>query len=232
MLDSGAVPWTIVAMAIMLLTDDPDANDDLVSRLRRRSIVTVRRVASDPSGQRSDALDLRESDAATACCEAGGAIVHLAMVPPFLRGARPAVDPRLGADVIDFAARGAYNLFAAARDRGVERIVLGSTLALFDGYAPDLIVSEWWRPRPAATAEHCAVAAAEEVAYQFCLEGGISGVCLRTEAASADPESIDRALDVELGAPGYRWRVFHLADSPRFDTTAARNELGWGAGHE
>ena len=198
--------------------------------------------ANAPPSQRLVDL-LREADAAR-CCRGADAVVHLAASSALERGARegrPAgsAPPRgtQAVDVLDTAARGTYNLFAAARAAGTERVVLASSLSFFDAYDPDYIVDEWWRPLPPTDPAELATYAAEEVARQYCLEGGIRCVALRFLPLGDDPEretraedavgAIERALALEFTVPGYRWRLFHVATAPRFATRNAREYLGW-----
>lgn len=187
---------------------------------------------------------LREADAAQ-CCRDADAVVHLAAAPALERGGtreagRAGNAPPHGApavDALDAAARGTYNLFAAARAAGTERVVLASSLSFFDAYDPDYLVDEWWRPLPPTDPTELATYAAEEVARQYCLEGGIRCVALRFLPLGDDPEretraedavgAIERALGLEFTVPGYRWRLFHVATARRFATRNAREHLGW-----
>jgi len=50
--------------------------------------------------------------------------------------------------VLDNASRGAYVLMNAARDAAVDKVILGSSLALFDRLPHHWQVNEIWRPRP------------------------------------------------------------------------------------
>lgn len=182
------------------------------------------------------ALDLLDESAARSVCEDVEAVVHLGA----LAGAAEA--PVRGTEVVDrldAAARGTYNLFAAAREAAIDRIVLASSLALFDAYDPDYLIDEWWKPLPASDPSTLAIYATEEVARQYCLQGGIRCVALRflplgeereRETRPADAVSaVERALDLTLKVPGYRWQVFHIATADRFVTRNAREILGWEA---
>ncbi|MFW5744339.1 MAG: NAD-dependent epimerase/dehydratase family protein [Spirochaetota bacterium] len=193
-------------------------------------------------------LDLREEDDAERCCRGVSAVVHLA---PFARlsaagdgapapGRREVADAD-AVDYLDAIARGTYNLFDATREAGVDRVVLASSLALFDRYDPDYIVDEWWKPLPGTDPVTLGVYCAEEVARQYCLHGGIRCVALRFLPLGEDAErethpddavaAVMRALELRFTVPGYRWRVFHVATGARFGTTQAREILGWEAHH-
>lgn len=183
---------------------------------------------------------LREADAAR-CCRGADAVVHLAAAPALDPGVSTSAHGTQEVDVLDTAARGTYNLFAAARAAGTERVVLASSLSFFDAYDPDYLVDEWWRPLPSTDPAELATYAAEEVARQYCLEGGIRCVALRFLPLGDHPEretrpadaagAIERALALEFTVPGYRWRLFHVASAPRFVTRNAREYLGWEAHH-
>jgi len=191
-------------------------------------------------------LDLREEDDAERCCRGVSAVLHLA---PFARLATAAPAGSVDAavadadalDHLDAIARGTYNLFDAAREAGVDRIVLASSLALFDRYDPDYIVDEWWKPLPGTDPVTLGVYSAEEVARQYCLQGGIRCVALRFLPLGHDAErethpddagaAVMGALGLQFTVPGYRGRVFHIATAPRFGTAQAREILGWEAQH-
>src|SRR5205085_11415292 len=73
------------------------------------------------------------------------ALIHLTALYPELPAS-------VGAQqVLDRATRGTYVLLQAAVAAGVERVILGSTLALFERYPPDWAVGESWQPRPDVT---------------------------------------------------------------------------------
>lgn len=195
--------------------------------------------SSEPLAEGVEELDLREEADAERCCRGVSAVVHL---EPFARLASRASESTAIAhteavDYLDAMARGTYNVFASAREAGVERVVLASTLALFDRYDPDYIVDEWWKPLPGSDPTRLGAYSAEEVARQYCLEGGIRCVALRFLPLGQDGErethpddaaaAIERALALGFTVPGYRWQVFHVATAARFCTRQAREVLGW-----
>src|ERR687886_636588 len=82
--------------------------------------------------------------------------------------------------VLDRATRGTYVLLQAAVAAGVERVILGSTLALLERYPPGWAVGEAWQPRPDVTdLSQLAAYLAEESARQFALAGPLTVICLR-----------------------------------------------------
>jgi nucleoside-diphosphate-sugar epimerase len=102
------------------------------------------------------------------------ALIHLAPLYPDLPAS-------VGAQqVLDRATRGTYVLFQAAVAAGVERVILGSTLALLERYPPGWAASEAWQPRPDVTdLSQLAAYLAEESARQFALAGPLTVICLR-----------------------------------------------------
>jgi nucleoside-diphosphate-sugar epimerase len=195
-------------------------------------------------------LDLREEDDAERCCRGVSAVLHLAPYAPLAArtpgdgspapGGREVADAD-AVDYLDAVARGTYNLFGAAREAGVDRAVLASSLALFDRYDPDYIVDEWWKPLPGTDPVTLGVYSAEEVARQYCLQGGIRCVALRFLPLGEDRErethpddavaAVMRALELRFTVPGYRWQLLHVATGGRFGTRQAREILGWEAQH-
>jgi uronate dehydrogenase len=189
------------------------------------------------TGAEIPTLDLRDERDAGRCCRDAQAIIHLGMAAPASSSPQSGAPDSGAVERLDIAARGTYNLFLAAREAGVDRIVFASSLSFFDAYDKDYLIDEGWKPLPGSDPEVIAVYAAEEVARQCCMHGGIKGVGLRFLPFGDDPENdtlptdavaaIECALEVPLGVPGYRWQVFHIARAPRFITRQARTVLGW-----
>jgi nucleoside-diphosphate-sugar epimerase len=159
------------------------------------------------------------------------AILHLAEFDP-----APLDRPDAEQAAIERATLGSYILCDEARKAGVDRVVVVSTLEVFDAYPDSYMLDEQWKPLPDPTAEHLAPHLCETVVREFVREGPIAGVGLRFAPIGNDPErhtrladalgAIDRALEVKLGPPSYRWHVFHVASSPRFIMREARLTLG------
>lgn len=174
-------------------------------------------------------VDLRREADADECCRDVDAVIQLE--------ASTGAEDLQAVDAIDGWARGAYNLCLAARAAGLDRIVLASTLTIFDAYDGNYLIDEWWKPLPATDPYSLGAYSAEEVARQCCLQGGVQVVALRFLPLGSDPEqntspadavlAVERALALPLEAPGYRWQVFHIARSKRFATRRAKTVLGW-----
>ncbi|MFO7957763.1 MAG: NAD(P)-dependent oxidoreductase [Candidatus Brocadiia bacterium] len=190
---------------------------------------------SSPGGRASAEYvqgDLRRPDFAASLVDDIDAVVHLAEFDP-----APLEAPDAEQERLERATLGTYRLCAAAREAGAGRIVVAGSLSVFDAYPDEYLVDEQWRPRPEADADHLAPYLCELVVREFAREGPISGVCLRFAPIGEDPETntrsedaleaIERALEIELGPPGYNWHVFHVASSGRFIERNARLMLGF-----
>lgn len=136
-----------------------------------------------------------------------------------------------GDDLVDLdeATRGTYTLVTSALDKGIRKLVIGSTLDLFDRLPALWGVNEMWRPRPEPRAEHLRAWLTELSARELARTADATVVCLRfghpvddLEAASLpyDPHwlhiedavaGVWRALKYEV--PG--WSVFHITAAGR-----------------
>jgi len=170
-----------------------------------------------------------------------GAIVHVALTPVGIPLAKQ----------IDSLVGGTYNLFTAAAEAGVGRVVLVSSLEVMSGYGDAFRVAEDWQPRPradsAAVAEYLAECVAREFARQRKLEVVVLRVGKVVHAESVagqafDPRWVDQrdvvqAVSLALAAQRIfaprdtaGWAVFHiLSDSPRarFPVNKAQTGLGY-----
>ena len=176
-------------------------------------------VPGEIAGVAYRAADLRRPEEVGPLVEGMDAVLHLAEYDP-----TPLEGPRAEQERLDIAARGTYVLLCEAREAGVERVVLVSSLALFDAYPDDFVVDETWQPEPEADAESLAPFLSETVCREFVREGGICAVCLRfgalgevdgTEEADA-VGAIEQALAMPFGDRGYRWHLFHISSDDRF----------------
>jgi nucleoside-diphosphate-sugar epimerase len=165
--------------------------------------------------------DIRDSGFVVKALNGVEAVVHLAPLRPF---------PGNELDSLEEAVRGTYVLATRALDAGVRKLVVGSTLELFDQLPAHWDVSEAWRPRPEPRIPHLRAWLAELSAREITRVSRTSAVCLRLghmvndeEASSLryDPlwlhekdavEGVRCALAYEK--PG--WSVFHItAAGPR-----------------
>ena len=152
--------------------------------------------------------------------------------------------PPSPADWLDACTRCTYNLFTAAAEAGVRRVIYLSTLDLFLPYDEDMVVTESWRPRPSTDPAVMAPYLGEFIAEEFCQEGGFDLVCLRlghvverreVEGQPYDPLWLDvddaaGAIAAALEADLSRFEILHLQSvSPRsrFGVERARRALGF-----
>jgi len=134
---------------------------------------------------------------------------------------------------IERATLAPYRLLQAARTAGVKRVVLGSTLRLFDAYPASCVIDEQWRPRPQPDPSSLAPYLCEQTCREFAREGPIAVIALRFDPLEIEKDrdialsAIENALTLPITVPGYRWQVFHIAESDRYATRQARIRLGW-----
>jgi nucleoside-diphosphate-sugar epimerase len=162
----------------------------------------------------------------TQALEGINAILHLA---PYLTGRGMesddnSVDPT---SALDDATRGTFVLTNAARQVGVERIILVSTLDFFDRLPAHYQINEVWRPRPTPDIGQLCPWLAELSIRENTRHGPFHAICLRlgevvddvTIADNAyDPRwvhvddvihAIERALNYQPKFTPY-WSVFHI----------------------
>lgn len=175
--------------------------------------------------RRFDGGDLRQPEATAALVKDAQAVLHLDVYDPQPVGGEK--------DRLDMAARGTYVLMQEARKAGVARVVLASSLAMFDAYPEDYVLDETWQPEPDPDAESLSPFLAELTCREFARQGGIAAICLRFGAlgkgtSEADAiAAIEGALAMPLEPHGYRWFVFHVSSGARFPKRAARQLPGF-----
>ena len=169
--------------------------------------------------------DLRDPTATAALVEEVEAVLHL--------DGYVADDTQAEFDLLDVSARGTYVLMHAARNAGVARVVVGSTLEFFEDYPEDYVIDEDWQPLPKPDAASLVPLMVELTVREFAREGGIEAVCLRfgalddTGTPEADAmKAIEEALKLKFNRHGYRWGLFHIhPDGDRFATMMPTNPL-------
>ncbi len=165
------------------------------------------------------AADLRVPDEVAPLVGGMDAVLHLDPHDPAPVAGVDAEQERL-----DVAARGTYVLLQAASQAGIGRVVVASTMALFDRYSEDYVIDETWQPQPTAQAESLAPMMSELSAREFARQGELSVVCLRFGALSGSDGTTEddavgalaEALTMEFKQPGYLWHLFHVVSSGRF----------------
>jgi nucleoside-diphosphate-sugar epimerase len=177
--------------------------------------------------------DPRDPEAARRALAGAEVVLYLAYIPAEpdddndggAPAAREARDWRSDREILDRATRGTYVLMNAAVEAGVRRVVLASTLALFDRYPSQWSVTEAWRPLPDVTdVRQLAAYLAEESAKQIAYVEPIQVNCLRLpvdstgrpddETVQALVKALDEALTrrAEHGSSrlNYGWWVTHV----------------------
>ena len=143
--------------------------------------------------------DLRDAGMCRAAVEGCGAVVHLGAHPEGW-GAALAEGERL-----DTCARGTFELMRAAVGARVPRVVLVSTLQMFEAYPVGWAVHEGWRPRPSTELRELGPYVAELSVREVAKAGWpLSAVCVR----------LGRVVDeweVAAGRRDARW--LHLEDA-------------------
>ncbi|HEV2124513.1 MAG TPA: NAD(P)-dependent oxidoreductase, partial [Chloroflexota bacterium] len=174
--------------------------------------------------------DLRDPAFATRATEDAEVLFHLAPLWPGLSESVP------DGELLDRATRGTFVLLAAAVNAGVRRVVLASTLDLFDAYPSDWWISEAWQPRPSTDVRQLSAYLAEASTREFSRVEPIHAVCLRLGRVVDDADvagqpydprwlhvedavqAFQRALAFDLssrqfattGPPLHGWWVFHI----------------------
>jgi hypothetical protein len=134
---------------------------------------------------------------------------------------------------IEQATLAPYRLLQAAREAGVKRVVLASSLRLFDTYPEKYLIDEQWKPRPQPEASSLASYLTEQTCREFAREGPLPVIALRFDPAEIQEDvdialsAVEKALALPLSVPGYQWQVFHISESDRYITRQARLRLGW-----
>jgi nucleoside-diphosphate-sugar epimerase len=173
-----------------------------------------------------ESCDHRQVVAATLACEGIDAIVHCDVFDPLENISEQTC--------LDWATRGTYVLMQAARNAGVERVVIASRLSLFEAYPEHYVVDETWQPQPHPQATSLAPYLAELACREFAREGGICAVGLRLgalgfsegTAVSDGIAAFKGALELKFEPLGYRWQIFHVFSGKRFPMRSARKALG------
>lgn len=162
-------------------------------------------------------------------CEA---VVHAGVHPACWPGAAARDDSA----ALEWCGRGTYALLTAAMAAGVKRVVLASTLTLFEAYPATWRIQEGWKPRPSTAMVELGPYVAEVSAREVARAQDVDVVCVRlgrlagledggTLSVEEATAAIVRAL-TEGAARGERsgWRAVH-AGSPA-DPRPARSMVG------
>lgn len=221
-------------MKILLTGTDNPIGNLIESALRDRHTITVLppRESSTPPDTGTPARNHpRDPDRLLSALEGVQAIIHAenaVVVAP--------ADPDEEALAFHRATTDTDHLGHAARGAGVDRIIVISSLNVFDTVDRKYRVDEMWRPRPKPDPSHLLPHLAAECVREHVRHGPLCGLCLRfaplgddpaTETRKADAiAAVEQALALPFDPGGYRWHVIHVANSPRFIDRDARRILG------
>ena len=183
------------------------------------------------SGREYCTADLRVSEEVEPLLSGVEAVLHLSTFDP-----APRSGPRSEQDGLEMASRGTYVLLQKAREAGVDRLILASTISLLEDYPENYVVDESWQPRPRPNAESLAPFLAEITCREFAREGGINTICLRfgdldhlEGTSNSDAlQALSGALNMTFEPSGYRWFVFHVTSNGRFPNRLGFQPLGFG----
>jgi nucleoside-diphosphate-sugar epimerase len=124
-------------------------------------------------------------------------------------------------ETVDFHSRKMYNLLSAASEGSVKRVVLLSSLRLFEAASPEFEIDEQWAPSVTPDPDILRYHIAEFVCREFARAHQLGVTCLRVgDRVNHDP-SDDQVLDsalVEAVSAGIQrtepgWSVFHVVSS-------------------
>jgi nucleoside-diphosphate-sugar epimerase len=155
--------------------------------------------------------------------------------------------PESPSEAIDITARGAYVLMTTALAAGVKRLILGSTLDIFDRLPASWKVTEMWRPRPTPELGQLVPWLAELSVRESVRATEMRAVCLRfgrlvddamVASAPYDPRwlhiedavsGVQRALEMAASEMLPRgWSLFHIAaPGERAKVRSARAVRNW-----
>jgi nucleoside-diphosphate-sugar epimerase len=144
--------------------------------------------------------DLRDESFIASVLDGVGAVLHFAPL------SLPFDD---AGENLDYAIRGTYLLLKAALERGITRVIVASSLGLFDVWPASFDVRPTWRPRPQATVADLCAWLCEYLARERARDPGARFTCLRLASALSenDVEAVAAEIDnlVEEG-----WRTAHV----------------------
>ncbi|MFN8442061.1 MAG: NAD(P)-dependent oxidoreductase [Caldilineaceae bacterium] len=176
--------------------------------------------------------DLRDPAVCANLLEGVETIIHLA--PLYTR---------LEADhhSIDHAARGTWHLLQPAANAGVKRVIVASSLRLYESMPEGLKVDETWRPRTQPNVDHFCAWLGELSTREIARSTRLPAICLRLgevvdDAAIAGKPYDPRWLHVEdavaavlraLEITPTGWQIFHIVSADprsRWPLTRAKTE--------
>ena len=192
--------------------------------------------ANDGHGHAQIVLNIADLDAVRAAAAGIDTIVHMA--------ADPSPEADFYGSLLDSNIKGAFNIFQAARDQGVARVVYASSVHAVAGYPPDRQPRTTDQPRPMNMygATKCfGEATAAAFAYN-----GLSSICIRIGAYEApwiaehgtaldvgmyvSPRDLNQLINRCIETPDIPYAIVNgLSDNTfkRMDLESTRELLGY-----
>ena len=179
------------------------------------------------------------------------AVIHTGEPPPDLPEGGLARDQAL----LDLATRGTHNLFKAAVEAGVRRLLYAGALAVFSPYPDDVYISELWKPLPTPEMGEMSRYLGEQVCREFARDYTVTATSLRLGKLTLEEEVAGQTpdlmwLDLRDAAQAFRcalgrdngrdvswtrrWAVCHVgADipNPKYLTSQALTNMGYKPAH-
>ena len=155
--------------------------------------------------------DLRNAAYAASVLDGIDAILHFAPISLTLG---------TDEDNLDLAARSTYHLAYTAAQKGVSRMILGSTLKLFDALPANYKVAPSWRPHPQAQIDHLCARMAEltlrECVRDLSRQTQFHGICVRF--GEVDQAAMTEVIQRALAYQEDHWAIFHAGQRPMLHT--------------
>lgn len=179
------------------------------------------------------------------------AVIHTGEPPPDLPGDGLRRDQML----LDLATRGTHNLFKAAVEAGVKRLLYAGTLAIFRAYPDDVYINELQKPLPGPEMGEMSRYLGELTCREFVRDCMVTATCLRLGALALEEEVAGQApdlmwLDLRDAAQAFRvalnrdssrdaswarrWAVWHVGaaiPNPKYLTSKTLTDLGYKPAH-
>jgi nucleoside-diphosphate-sugar epimerase len=158
-----------------------------------------------PAGVHARTGDLRAQPFVDAVLAGAEVVLHFAPLAQAFAQAQ---------DNVDAAARGTFQLLEAAAKSGVRKVVLGSSLHLFDSVPATYRVRESWRPRPQPRVSDVCVYIAELLAKERVRIGTLQVEALRVGAVGNDEFAAAMAQALQPNSDAHNWHVMHVGQRP------------------
>ena len=114
--------------------------------------------------------------------------------------------------LLDLATRGTHNIFKAAVDAGIKRLLYAGTLSIFRAYPDDVYISELWKPLPSPNMPEMAKYLGELTCREFTRDYMVMVTTLRLGELVLEEEVIGQTpnlmwLDLRDAAQAFRYAM-------------------------